>query len=340
MVVVDSLEGVQTISKWGLWDEPWPSPPLDPPFVIQDSGEKGLGMFARRPIARGELIMLERPVYVAQRTLEVHSDQKKAFYPAALAGLSPAAQASITSLRNAQPASDDVGHVRGVVLTNALAAKMPHTAEPFPALFPHLCRANHDCTPNAHYSFCKESFTGQFVAVRPIEEGEEITNGYTDLMASRARRQEDLSVRYKFACACKTCCLPPALAAASDMKREAIGAYITSMQGTRIPPGASLPRVKELIRWAEEDGLIEGASVLAISARRLAQREGDHSEELRLTVNAMCHIRALEGNSAPGIAALALRMGLSVQGLISILESRTPESIDYGIFERLFRDAS
>ncbi|KAJ7463077.1 hypothetical protein B0H11DRAFT_1690369, partial [Mycena galericulata] len=63
-------------------------------------------------------------------------------------------------------------------------------------------KANHDCTPNAHYSFCAQTFTGRFHAVRPIPEGEQITIGYTDLLAPRKRRQEDLSAKYRFACAC------------------------------------------------------------------------------------------------------------------------------------------
>ncbi|KAJ7503124.1 hypothetical protein B0H11DRAFT_2223216 [Mycena galericulata] len=337
IVIADYLEGVQTISKWQLWEKPCPSPPLELPFVIQASGEKGLGMFARRPIARGELIMLERPVYVAHHTLEVHVDQKKAFYDASLAGLSPTAQASITSLHNAQPPTDEAGHVRGVILTNALAAKMPHTKELFPALFPHLSRANHDCSPNAHYFFCKESFTGRFHAVRSIAEGEEITIQYTDLMAPRERRQEDLRARYGFTCACATCSRSPARAGVSDAKRKAIAAYLVGMKDEKIPKGASLARVKEMLRWAEEDGLVEGAYILALSGMRLARREGDHAEVLRLTVNAMDYTRALEGNDAIGMATLASRMGLGVPALISLLDGGTT---DYGIFERLLQDAS
>jgi hypothetical protein len=281
--------------------------------------------------------MRERPVYVSysHSSLSVSADQKHAFYNAALAGLSPAAQASIVSLRNAQPETPNVGRVRGIILTNALAAKVPHTREPFIALFPHLCRANHACTPNAHYSFCGESFAGRLFAVRGIAAGEEITIGYTDLTAPGAVRRENLSKKYGFVCQCKTCCLPPVLAVASDTRREAIGAYFASMKkGERFPKSASLVRVKELIRWAEEEGLVEGASILGISALRLAQRDKDHSEVLRFTVDTMNYIRAVEGNDSPGFATLAARMGLSSQELVAIFDNSNPESIDYGFFER------
>ncbi|KAJ7725631.1 hypothetical protein DFH07DRAFT_970770 [Mycena maculata] len=336
IVVVDSLESVVTISKWQLWKEPRPAPPPDPPFVIQNAGEKGHGMFARRPIARGELIVLERPVYVSPRIVEVNPDQKKVFYNATLAGLSRTAQTSILSLHNAEPGTEDVGHIRGVILTNALAVRMPHTEERYPGLFPHLCKANHDCTPNAHYSFCVHTFTGRFHAVRPIPEGKEITIGYTDLLAPRIQRQEELSARYKFGCACATCRLPPVLAAVSDTKRLSIASYFESMKTSNIPQGASLARVKELVRWAEEDYLIEAASILAISGLRLARRDGDQTETLMFTVNAINHVRALEGNDSASVATLASRLGLSIQDLTLILDKGSPSaSIDYGLIQQL-----
>ncbi|KAJ7903403.1 hypothetical protein B0H14DRAFT_2291310, partial [Mycena olivaceomarginata] len=77
----------------------------------------------------------------------------------------------------------------------------PARPRTFPALFPHLCRANHDCTPNAHYTFCMESFCG---AVRRAGHrgGEEITIGYTDLTAKRAVRRENLEAKFRFVCEC------------------------------------------------------------------------------------------------------------------------------------------
>ncbi|KAJ7364168.1 hypothetical protein DFH08DRAFT_636584, partial [Mycena albidolilacea] len=256
MVFIDSLDAVQTLANWQVLKKPCP-PLLNPPFIIRLSGTKGLGMFASRPIARGTLIMRERPVYVSQPNLCVFPDQKPFFYTSALAGLAPAAQAAIASLHNAQSETPDVGHVRGVVLTNALVAKIPHAPNTFPALFPHLCRANHDCTPNAHYAFCMESFCGQLFAVRGIAEGEEITIGYTDLTAKRAVRRENLEAKFRFVCKCKTCCLPQEQADRSDARREAMMEYFASMKkGERFPEGASLVRVKEMMHWAEEEGLV------------------------------------------------------------------------------------
>ncbi|KAJ6590039.1 hypothetical protein DFH09DRAFT_1359061 [Mycena vulgaris] len=334
IVFIDSLEGVQSIAQWRLWDEACPAPPPNPPFVIQDCGEKGIGMFARRAIARGELIMLERPVFVSHPTLHVHTDQKLAFYEAALAGLAPATQLAIAALHNAQPASPDVGPIRGVLLTNALAATLPHAAVRYPALFPYLCRANHACAPNAHFSFCTATFAGRLHAVRAVAVGEELVIGYTDLMAPRDRRRAELRARYGFACACAVCALPAERAAASDARREGIAEYLARMkEGGKTPPGASLAHVQELIRWAEVEGLVEGASILAVSALRLARRDGDRAAELRLTVDAMNYVRAVEGNGSPGFAALASRVGLSAPQLVAIFDAGP---VDYALFERMW----
>ncbi|KAJ7108446.1 SET domain-containing protein [Mycena crocata] len=285
MVFVDSLESVQTISKWPLWDEPC-SPVHTPSFEIRDSG-KGLGMFAQRQIERGELIMRERPVYVTHPTVQINPDQKHRFYEAALAGLSRTTQTSILSLHNAHPESDDVSPIRGRILTNALPATLPNTTTRFPALFSHLCRANHACTPNAQFSFCADIFVGRLCALRTIGAGEEVTIGYTELAAPREARQADLKARYGFACTCATCMLPESQAALSDVKRGGITRYFADMKGERFPPGASLGCVKQLITWAEEEGLIEAASALGISALRLVQRDQNHWEVLKFTVDTM-----------------------------------------------------
>ncbi|KAJ6593303.1 hypothetical protein B0H19DRAFT_889575, partial [Mycena capillaripes] len=72
----------------------------------------------------------------------------------------------------------------------------------FAALFPTLCRANHACVPNAYYAFCKDTCAGRLFALRAIAEGEEITIGYTDLLAPRETRRARLQAGYGFNCEC------------------------------------------------------------------------------------------------------------------------------------------
>ncbi|KAK7033235.1 SET domain-containing protein [Favolaschia claudopus] len=331
MVFVAPLDMVQAVAEWDTIKHPC-APLQNPPFIVRSSGSKGLGMFASRAITRGELIMRERPIYVAHPSLSILPDQKHSFFISALAGLSPASRNALMLLRNAQPETPDVGMVRGILLTNALAAKITHlpNAPLFPSVFPTICRANHDCTPNAHYVFCAETFCGQLFALHNMAQGEEITIGYTELAATKATRRESLETKYHFVCECSTCCLPPERAAESDRRREVIAGYLASMKkGEQFPTGASLAQVKNMMRWADEEGLVEVASILGISAWRLARSSDDLLEQVKMMVVVINYARVLEGKESVTFQTLAKRMDLSTEELGGVLDSSTPETLDY-----------
>ncbi|GAA5874153.1 hypothetical protein JCM16303_005755 [Sporobolomyces ruberrimus] len=80
---------------------------------------------------------------------------------------------------------------------------------PLTALF------NHSCTPNAVVVF--PSFPSpasplnsilknmRVIAIRTIEEGEEVLTSYVDLGLTRKKRRDELRERYKFECRCEAC---------------------------------------------------------------------------------------------------------------------------------------
>ncbi|KAF7315060.1 SET domain-containing protein [Mycena indigotica] len=311
-----------------------PLPAESPPFIIRDCGHKGVGVFARHAIGRGDLIIRERPVYVSRPGIVTSSGT---FYESALAGLSVSAQSSFMSMRNAQPPV--VGPILGRIQTNALAAKPPFGSEVkshYPALFPRLCRLNHDCTPNTHYSFSTETFSGQLFAVRPIQVGEELTLGYVDLAAPREIRKKGLRAKYMFECTCSTCELPVEQALVSDIRRREIARYFLKMaDGKKIPDGATLGEAKQLIQYARDEGLTEALSILLVSALRIARRDGNYEEELKCVVDSVSCVRALEGNEAMTFQAMARRFGLTPGELGQVLDSEEP--IDYGRFRPLLR---
>lgn len=43
------------------------------------------------------------------------------------------------------------------------------------------------------------------IAIRPIEEGEEVLTSYVDLGLTRKKRRDELRERYKFECRCEAC---------------------------------------------------------------------------------------------------------------------------------------
>jgi hypothetical protein len=198
MVFLDHLQNIEKISRWDIWKTPPPPAPLDPPFILEQSSDKGVKMVARRPIAMGELIALERPLVVSRTDVAIAEDQSSTgvFYRAALSGLSPATRSTIMSLRNSFGPEQEP--ILGTLLTNYQPVTIPdapHTE--YSGLFPILCRANHACSPNANFFFNPKSFTGQFHAVRAIATNEEITVLYCELAASRQERRAELQEHYK-----------------------------------------------------------------------------------------------------------------------------------------------
>ncbi|KAJ7736880.1 hypothetical protein B0H16DRAFT_1425528 [Mycena metata] len=340
MVYIDSLKGVQTVSAWPLWTQPAPSPPANPPFEIRECDDKGLGMIALRRIARGEVIVRQRPLLFSHPTLHINPDQMHTFFESALAGLSPDTQSAFNSLRNAQLETEDVPRSRGIILTNALATQVPQSHDPtanYNAVFASLSRANHDCSPNAHYSFSAGTFTGRLTALRIIQPGEEITLGYTDIELPRAQRRQVLATKFKFDCGCTTCCLSPKKATESDTRRAAIAAFlirinelnVNTTEGTEplFPEGASLARASELLRWAEGERLIEAASKLAMAAAGLAYKENNTSETTRLALRAINYLRAEEGNDSPHFVRFARGTGFSPEQMAAKFDSSSDEEM-------------
>ncbi|KAJ7784720.1 hypothetical protein B0H16DRAFT_1682034 [Mycena metata] len=321
LVIIDALPSVDVISDFRLWENPIRPPPLEPAFVIREVGDKGMGMFATRPIARGEPIICERPTLVLHDRLSVHKDQHHAFYESALAGLSPDAQTAISTLRNAHPETPELSRIRGIIYTNCLAVYFPHdTSRAFSALCGQLCRANHSCAPNAHYSPVVDTFECKLSAMRAIAEGEEITMAYANVAASTAERRECLLERYKFECHCTACDLPEPQATESDRRRTTIGASLGRINDGGVQESVSIARVKDLIKLAEEEGMVEEAWVLSMAGMRYAQRHNDRAEELGMELQKMNFMRMLEGNDADEFGAFAKRKGLSAEELMKIFE--------------------
>ncbi|KAJ6558509.1 hypothetical protein DFH09DRAFT_1037028 [Mycena vulgaris] len=279
IVFVDHLDNIQQISRWDVWQKPAPSPPPDPPFILEQSSSKGMKMVARRSIEQGELIAAERPIYVGRMDIAIAEDQSTTgiFYRAALSGLSPATRSTIMSLCNSFGSEQEP--IVGTLDTNCCAIPLAPSGNAIPdqysGLFPTLCRANHDCSPNANFFFNPRSFTGQFHAVRSIAKDEEITVLYTELAASREERRAQLQEHYKFLCECKTCSLPPTLARQSDIRRRAIGDLIPLMHQGVYAEGMSVARMEELLGWAEDEGLYALYAELLVYGYGLARDVSD-----------------------------------------------------------------
>ncbi|KAI0326497.1 hypothetical protein GY45DRAFT_1226985, partial [Cubamyces sp. BRFM 1775] len=186
----------------------------------------GLGMFSTATIARGDLILCERPLLVCPQLLPYRSSrQPLKQYPElhdAVSRMRPGDLEAFYALANCyDPAS--VPSTKGIIDTNALhLGALGSSNRLYGAVCKDISRINHSCTPNAVYRFDPTSFTFEVRALHPIPHASQIFISYIDPALSRAQRQEALLSSYGFACACPACSLTGAALTQSETRRSLI----------------------------------------------------------------------------------------------------------------------
>ncbi|KAJ7128936.1 hypothetical protein C8R43DRAFT_1026427 [Mycena crocata] len=302
IVFLDHLQNIRHISGWNLWKTPdvATTATADLPFILEQSSNKGMKMVARRCIEMGELIALERPLVVSRTDVAIAEDQSTTgvFYRAALSGLSAATRCTIMALHNSFGPEHEP--ILGTLLTNYQPVTIPELPQTeYSGLFPILCRANHDCSPNANFFFNTRSFTGQLHAVRTIAKDEEVTVLYCELAASREERRAELLEHYKFVCECKTCSLSPVALAESDSRRKAIGALIPLMHQGRYDDGMSVARIEELLAAALTEGLYALFAELLVYGYGLATKIRAVDVARKWSQMAATAFKVLDGADSP-----------------------------------------
>lgn len=89
----------------------------------------------------------------------------------------------------------------GVIKSNAYLS----TDEGGLGLYPTIARFNHSCSPNLAYGF--DGWTMRVYSVRDIEDKEELTTSYSDMVCFHVRdiRQYFLRAKFNFECVCRGC---------------------------------------------------------------------------------------------------------------------------------------
>ncbi|EMD36056.1 hypothetical protein CERSUDRAFT_85159 [Gelatoporia subvermispora B] len=209
------------------WPAPF-SPPSPPVYEIKSAGRKysnGLGAFAVADIKPGDLIMQERALLITSRHVALPKGDKgrlrEIFLEQCWAEMGHFHRKTMQALHNCY--GSDAEPLRGIVDTNALPADtLPGPTDIggiYSAVFNHLARINHSCSPNVRYRWDIETFSGQVHAFQPIKAGEQLFISYCDLEYPRGLRQEELRKLYRFDCACPSCVLPRYQGRLSDWRR-------------------------------------------------------------------------------------------------------------------------
>ena len=251
-------------------------------FHIRHGGRNGHGAFAARRFLRGDLILVEKPLYT------VTENAPPAEISAAVKRLSAEERERLSELANAFPQLFGDPFV-GIHKTNAFAAAADDSI-----LCPLASRFNHSCSPNARYSWHAPSQTFRIYALREIVPGEEILVFYISgrhvYGSTGAQRQARLKSMLGFICACAACTQAPAAQAASDARRTELSQIWDTIP--LYPPHrtrARLQAVRRALELLQAEGYAADADDFANEA---AATCAYHADWASVRAWALCTYRA------------------------------------------------
>ncbi|KIJ24198.1 hypothetical protein M422DRAFT_146804, partial [Sphaerobolus stellatus SS14] len=172
-----------------------------PSYEIRDIPGKGKGVVALRDIAMGEMVIIERPIFL--RPLMITAGLMLQLPKLVMERMDPRDRASFFALSNVK--DPDVPQFWGIIGTNAFELEMKEGVGRYGAVFPECSRLNHSCGPNTTRTWNLPLFALIVQASRNIRAGEEITTWYEELTETHTDRRSDLERKYKFKCACGYC---------------------------------------------------------------------------------------------------------------------------------------
>lgn len=231
-----------------------PALPPDSPFQLVVDPDKGVKAVASRSLKAGELLLTEEPLFI------IDDDLSEPTVAAIVSALSPDEQAIFNSLANSLP---ELGHHRGIVETNAFALLDDYGMDAGVGLLPLSARFNHSCQPNVCRTWDDDAQCERLVACEPVSGGAELCISYGTLFKPRVQRQSLLRKKYRFACACPACSLPPAESLESDMRRCTIGHIGSALSSLKHDPFSLIELAKQGLALLETEGLAIGRSRLA-----------------------------------------------------------------------------
>ncbi|KAF7351089.1 Aldehyde dehydrogenase [Mycena sanguinolenta] len=223
---------------------PEPLQVTTPAFRMVDIPGKGAGLVSIRELKMGDLILNERPLFVAAEELCLAIPPKgEKYFEASLDRMRPEAKTAFMALCNCHKAEENaggalvgLGPLLGIVNTNGVSLSLPAAADPWPqggqtrpysAVCENISRLNHSCSPNTVPQFHAASFSWRLYAARDITAGEELTRQYVSIQHPAAERQAALKQIYDFVCACPACTDP----SISDPRRATIAAFAATHHG-------------------------------------------------------------------------------------------------------------
>lgn len=266
------------------------SPPSDPnvPYTVKASPGKGQGIFAARPISKGELILHDTPFFLISK---------------------PYNGAKVLSVFEQMPFSKRVQYMQlscphrpdSIFMTDVMRI---FEANSFnigdrAAIFYTATRFNHSCLPNTYYAWRGAPRNEvRFHAMQAVAPGAELTIAYGSPFRTFAERRSELRI-YNFRCGCAACDLSTAFGRASELRR----AEMRGLEERIFAVQSQFQSISDEAAQSQDDGLLT-ANLRLIS---LIKEEGLYGETMTPYRNAADYFKA-RGNINEALAYARLEL--------------------------------
>jgi len=214
-------------------------------FRIEPVEGKGLGVFAERSIACGELIIAEAPALAFSNgdTAELKQQQ--------FDHLPRHERDAVMGLYDNVAAANAEATLEGIIQTNSYACDSDNFDM---VVCPTISRFNHSCAPNCELSWDDELKEEHVYAATAIEPGEELCTYFIDIVAVAAERQQAARQRQGFECRCWLCSQGPN--PVSDQRRNQLQQLEEqlAMEGAD-DPERGLEMIRDLLRLYDAEGI-------------------------------------------------------------------------------------
>ncbi|KIX06446.1 uncharacterized protein Z518_04422 [Rhinocladiella mackenziei CBS 650.93] len=217
-------------------------------WYTREVSGKGIGMFAKHALDRGDLITAYTPVVLAYAENLLASQEREKFLQTAINQLPVPTAELFVNLASVYGNGPD-RKIQGIVGANNFALQVG--GKRHLAVFPETSRMNHACTPNAQFYLNDSLLTHWVHATRSIEKGEEITIAYYDPLEPYVKRQKYLRDSFHFVCQCPRCLRGEA----GDDALTEIDALQKSLGDWGIDSSASVKQAERLIQTFQDQGL-------------------------------------------------------------------------------------
>ncbi|KIM37400.1 hypothetical protein M413DRAFT_273919 [Hebeloma cylindrosporum] len=223
-----------------LFPSVFPPPPIcaDDNFAIHPSPGKGLGMFSRRLVRSGEVVLVERPVILTPYVVglavplaQLYSDMFEKLSPDVSKQLMELSSFASDNVKRNKVELKTKDVCESVMRMNALAVQLQVPKGEYAELSTHrgvflnTSRCNHSCAPNAKWDWDRDTYSLVLTAVRAIKPGEEITIAYVSPHLPSHERQSKLRALHSFQCLCTICTQPAEALRRSDLAREKLATF-------------------------------------------------------------------------------------------------------------------